>query len=300
MTRLAQIVAAIGGTLYDHGRRALVPGPGHSPQDRSVSLALTADGRILVHCFSPGDDWRTVRDAFRARGLIDGEMSAGVVASGPRPAVSATAHDRDRRLRAQRIWREGRHIAGTPAERYLRSRGIGRALDSDALRFHPCATSLDDRRRRPALLAALTDAAGIVQGVQITLLGASDRKAVVPTPRRVVGALLGGVVRLDSARDGALIVAEGIETALSASEALDGSAWAALTAWNLAHFSRPPDIRRLIIAADNGDAGLAAAAALAGAAASTGAHVQTHAPPPRFSDWNDYWLARANPGEDRQ
>ncbi len=54
MTRLARIVARLGGVLLDGGRRALVPGPGHSKHDRSVSLLAAEDGRILVHCFMCG------------------------------------------------------------------------------------------------------------------------------------------------------------------------------------------------------------------------------------------------------
>ncbi len=43
MSRLERIVAACGGILLDGGTRALIPGPNHSHNDRSVSLRL--DGR---------------------------------------------------------------------------------------------------------------------------------------------------------------------------------------------------------------------------------------------------------------
>jgi len=71
MSRLRRIVDAMGGVLLDGGRRALVRGPGHGPADRSVSLLETEDGRVLIHCFSPRDDWRAVRDEFADLGLLD-------------------------------------------------------------------------------------------------------------------------------------------------------------------------------------------------------------------------------------
>lgn len=67
---LAEIVRALGGDLYAGGRRASVPGPGHSRTDRSVSLALEGD-RVLIHSFA-GDDGRRVRDELQRRRLIDG------------------------------------------------------------------------------------------------------------------------------------------------------------------------------------------------------------------------------------
>lgn len=71
MSRLRSIVARFGGSVLDGGARALIPGPGHSKSDRSVSLLETEDGRILIHCFSPRNDWREVRDMLAAEGLLD-------------------------------------------------------------------------------------------------------------------------------------------------------------------------------------------------------------------------------------
>jgi len=53
---LRSIVRALGGELYDNGRRANIPAPGHSPADRSVSLLLK-DDRAVVHTFG-GGDWK--------------------------------------------------------------------------------------------------------------------------------------------------------------------------------------------------------------------------------------------------
>ncbi len=51
---LRAIVRALGGELYDGGRRANIPAPGHSAGDRSVSLLLQGD-RMVVHTFGDHD-----------------------------------------------------------------------------------------------------------------------------------------------------------------------------------------------------------------------------------------------------
>jgi hypothetical protein len=184
MSQLERIVRACGGELYAGGRRALIPGPGHLRQDRSVSLYETDDGRELVHCFSPRDDWRTVSAWLQTRGLKPSPANSA-------PPIPAPRTDHTGLERARVLWDEARPIEGTFAARYLVGRAIPRtSCASVALRFHPGVTSLDDQRRRPALVAAIADAAGALQGVQVTLLSPTGAgKAAVSTPRRVIGAM---------------------------------------------------------------------------------------------------------------
>jgi putative DNA primase/helicase len=60
-----------------------------------------------------------------------------------------------------------------------------------------------------------------------------------------------------------LVIAEGVETALSAAAFFSVPAWAALSASNLAEFTPPAVVKRLIIAADRDQPGLDAADRLA-------------------------------------
>lgn len=293
MSRLERIVAACGGMLLDGGARALIPGPNHSHKDRSVSLAETEEGRILIHCFSPADDWRDVRRALAELGLLDDEPPPEK--SGARRSVSKIAAQpasEERLVRAQRIWNESRPLQRTVATAYLRRRAIPEALwDTPTLRFHPNMTSLDDRVKRPALVAAITDADGALQGVQVTLLSAhGTAKAPVATPRRVIGKLMGGAVRLSEAR-GELAIGEGVETMLSASALLGVPSWAALSADNLSRFALPAFIERLIIVADNDAAGIGAAEGLR-MRSPPHVRVETVSAPKGFNDLNDW--ARAN------
>ena len=90
-------------------------------------------------------------------------------------------------------------------------------------------------------------------------------------------------VRLDEAQT-VLLVAEGVETVLSASEALGLPARAALAATNLERFTPPPCVTRLIIACDADPAGEAAARSLQGRL-SPSLTVELAPPPEDFNDW---------------
>jgi hypothetical protein len=92
-------------------------------------------------------------------------------------------------------------VAGTLADTYLRSRGLTQGGVMSALRFHPkCWHRAEGQTRslpRPALIAAVTDGAGVLQGVHRTWLAPDGQgKARVETQRRAMGHLLGNAVRL--------------------------------------------------------------------------------------------------------
>ncbi len=294
MSRLERIVAACGGILLDGGMRALIPGANHSHKDRSVSLAETEEGRILIHCFSPKDDWRDVRRALADSGLLDDKPLVDRPSTRFSPAkIVAQPLDEERVARARRIWDESSALKHSVAEAYLRKRAVPVGLWAiGALRFHPRMTSLDDRARRPALVAAITDAQGSLQGVQVTLLSAhGTAKAALATPRRVIGKLMGGVVRLADAED-ELAVGEGVETMLTACDVFGVPAWAALSADNLSRLTISHPLRRLIIAADNDDTGMRAAEALR-ARMTSSTRVEIEPAPAGFNDWNDWARAQA-------
>jgi Toprim domain len=221
---------------------------------------------------------------------------------------------------ARRLFAASQPVAGTLAELYLIRRGITQLVGTDALRFHPRCfhrsleaeddgeqrSNLDhatDAARRldvslqtlPALIAAITDEAGIITGVQRTYLdsvaltkdGTVDKhlgKALVLSPRRALGDILGHGVRfgfgnsLDrplSQQRGVhadvLAAGEGVETMLSLRMALPGMPMiAALSAGSLAALRFPPSLRRLYIAQDDDTAGRHATARLTARAEAAG------------------------------
>lgn len=137
---LGPIVAVLGGDLYDGGQRANVPGPGHPPSDRSLSLLLDG-GRVVAHSFA-GDDWRVALAGLEARGLIDRHArlsGAEFVAGSAAPKSRAMPAERIRVARA--FWDQGQGLtASSAAARYLRWRGIDADLNALCdLRAHPAA-----------------------------------------------------------------------------------------------------------------------------------------------------------------
>ena len=191
---------------------------------------------------------------------------------------------------ARRLWRACRPLNGTRAEAYLRARGLA-ACRFPALRFHPALAYRDDARWRrfPALVAAVTNARGTLEGVQRTWLHPGrPAKAPVAQPRKALGRVHGHAVRFGApGGDGAtLLVGEGIETVLSLVTAVPAlHAAAALSAGSLAAFVPPPGAARLLIACDADAEGQHAAAGLQARALAQGlaATVLT----PAHGDFND-------------
>ncbi len=191
---------------------------------------------------------------------------------------------------ASRLFAASVSLAGSLAEVYLRSRGITQAAPSTALRFHPKCWHRDEGQTkpvpRPALIAAVTDGAGVLHGVHRTWLAPDGLdKAAVEIPRRAMGHLLGNAVRIVPA-DQTLVLGEGIETMLSVREAAPSlPVWAALSSAHLGAVLLPTGLQRLYIAIDRDPAGARAAERLTARASEVG--VQVIVLEPQLGDFND-------------
>ncbi len=191
---------------------------------------------------------------------------------------------------AARLFAASMPVAGTLADTYLRSRGITQGSMMSALRFHPKCWHRDEGLTRsiarPALIAAVTDGAGAVQGVHRAWLAPDGQgKARVETQRRAMGHLLGNAVRL-TPHDDILVIGEGIETMLSVREAAPGlPVWAALASGHLGAVLLPEGLQRLYIAIDRDPAGRGAAERLIARANKVG--IRCHVLEPRLGDFND-------------
>ena len=165
---------------------------------------------------------------------------------------------------ARRLFHAGHPIPGTPAEAFLRARGITGHIDWPSLRFHPSVYYRTDEDAPlelwPALLAAVTDLDGTITGILRTWLDQNrPAKAPLADPRRAMGHLLGNAVRFGRAVD-ILAAGEGVETMLALKSALPRLPMAAgLSANHLAALELPPALRRLYVARDNDAAGRHAA-----------------------------------------
>lgn len=211
---------------------------------------------------------RETRGFTNARDVMDEARSflrmprAASWADGTSPTSGASRTSAQRRAAAGRLWGLSGPVGGTVAEMYLRMRGLDHRLGASALRFHPACYHRDagGRQSRPALIAAITNAAGEITGVHRTWLADDGRhKAPVETPRRAMGDVLGNGVRFGwSVVDMPWVIAagEGIETMLSLRMVMPGMAMVAtLSAGHLGGFEMPDCVRRIYIAADGDGAG---------------------------------------------
>jgi hypothetical protein len=267
-------------------RYGTAPCPCCQPERRKGQNALTLadgrDGRLLLNCKKSACAFA---DILTAAGIRSGDYRP------PDPAIIAQRDREDRaqaekRARqAERCWQEALPIEGTIAEFYLRGRGITCALPS-TLRYHPSCWHAS-AARLPALVALIEGADGFA--VHRTYLRPDGKgKATIDPAKAMLGAAAGGAVRLTEAQ-GPLVVAEGIETALSLASGLLGrpaTIWAALSTSGLRGLHLPPLPGKLTIATDGDDPGRAAGRDLAERAHVTGWAVSL-LPAPDGRDWND-------------
>jgi putative DNA primase/helicase len=168
---LRAIVRAVGGDLYDGGRRANVPAPGHSPLDRSSPSCGLANGWSCTVLARPtgAKSWTRF-----ARGLIDAS-GAPTDASTEAPLRRSPA---ERVAMALALWTAARKLTGTLAERHLRLLHVERP-SGGALGYHPAvraAVYADAGPTKPALLAVIVDPDGALTAVDITCLDSSGRQ----------------------------------------------------------------------------------------------------------------------------
>jgi hypothetical protein len=160
------------------------------------------------------------------------------------------------------------------------------------LRFIPLLMHREFGWPFPALIAGIQDVRVEFAGVQVTGLAADGRdKAPVEVARKTFGPARGGAVRLAPAGE-VLVLAEGIETALSVQQATDLPTWAVLGTSNLVSVALPPGVREVIICADNDEPGVKAARSAAMRFYSEGRNVRI-AYPSAGKDFNDLLRASA-------
>jgi hypothetical protein len=233
--------------------------------DRTPSLSIRdGDERLLVHCHA-GCDSRDVLDALRRRGLIDGyaytlepkrkrpevnrlcrhghALLRSVATAHPRPALHRQDRDSshakhhaasDRAAKARWLWSNRHPIAGSIAERYLRTRGYSGPLPT-TLGFLPARKS----DQHPAMVAAFAiptePEPGIlgqpcnVDAIHLTLLKRDGSGKADVTPNKLFVGSPGchPIVLAPPNEILGLAISEGIEDGLSIYQATGLGSWAA-------------------------------------------------------------------------
>jgi hypothetical protein len=255
-----------------------VPSHGKGRGDRSPSLRI-GDGqtRLLVHCYA-GCNRLDVLHELRRRDLLIDDVPTfrrrRAHPSDERPWVNEYAHEQ--RRKASWLWLHHRPISGTPAEKYLRKRGITCPLPP-TLGFLPPSKP----EHHPAMIAAF----GIpdepepgelgelrhtcVGSVHLTLIKPDGSgKVDVEKPKLVVGSPSARPIVIGPPNDLlGLAICEGIEDALTAHHATGLGAWAAGAAGFMPKLAdaAPSYIEAVTIYAHSDKAGREGARALAAA-----------------------------------
>jgi DNA primase len=278
--------------------------PFHNEKTPSLVVDDNKERWKCFGCGAGGDvvdfvaKWENI-DAMAALARLEQERglsAAGAFDHAAARAARAKADEEERQRvisAARKLWFDSVPLTGTPAETYLRGRGI--TIDpGPALRFHPDLRHQPSGERLPAMVAAVTDATGYVTGVHRTYLGPDGAtKASVAPAKMMLGACGGGCTRFgrpDAAGGQRLGIGEGIETCLSVRQATGLPVWAALTLGNMGALPVPRPVREIILLADADEKDRAAAdrqrAAAADRYAGLGFWVRL-AVPPDGTDFND-------------
>lgn len=284
MTEAERITRALGGRWY--GSYGAAACPAHEDRHPSLTLSDASSGRLLAHCKS-GCSFAAVLGALRGLGLVQGRGTSWP--PGPaeleRHLTAEKAVATKREAQARAIWAEAVPVAGTLAETYLRGRRITCDLP-ESLRFHPACWH-PSAKRLPALVARVDGASRFA--LHRTFLRADGAgKAEVEPAKAMLGRVAGGHVTVTEAT-GPLVVAEGLETALSLASGLlrvPATVWAALSAPGMAALTLPLTRGHLTIAMDGDAAGRGAGHKLAERAIGLGWSVRLM-PAPDGRDWND-------------
>ncbi len=197
---------------------------------------------------------------------------------------------------ASQCWAESVPIDGTLAERYLRSRAVTCRLPK-SLRYHPAVRPRRSGHTMPALIGAVRNGSKFI-GISTTFLVESGRGAFGARSTQTLGQCGGSAVRLTSSY-GPLLVAVGLETALSLMSGLSDSSlsvWAALTPDGMANLSLPHNPGELVLAPDGNAPGREAADKLAERAVGIGWRVSIMQIADG-ADWN--YLARIEAAGER-
>src|SRR6516164_890408 len=279
----AAIARHLGATRQGNNWRCACPrGCGYG-----LSFRDGEDGRLLAFCFG-GCPFDRIIAALVEYGLLDDDGDDSQVSR------SVTVCQRDG---AQRI-ALARQIYGSGAldERiavYLRSRRI--RLISPVLRF---AEQAPHRlgARLPAMLAPIVDVVGEQIGVHLTYLrrdGGGKAELTKEYQRECRGAVRGGSIRLLPFNpDLALLLSEGVESGLAATQLFGLPSWSAVYAGGLRTVALPSEVRRIVIAADNDASGVGQRNALAAYDrwSAEGRSVRIVVPPVVGDDFNDVLL----------
>lgn len=281
--RARTIVESLQGT-WSRGK-GMCCCPAHD--DRTPSLSVTLGRKaILFHCFA---------------GCLNEDVIAALDRQGVRSrdlfnASDAETIEKDRygdfSPNARRLWQSATAISDSPAVQYLAHRGLLRGCDQLRYLAHTPLGPRGAVQFLPAMLAAVTTDIGVIAVHRTFLDLATGKLAAFERPKRALGTLGFGAVRLVPPVQGRLGLAEGIESALSAMQLFGVPCWATLGNERFGLVSIPESVRELFLFIDNDAGGALAEKRALKAYAAPHRVIRSRAPASPGFDWNDELKSR--------
>lgn len=272
------IVERLNGT-WCHGK-GMCCCPAHDDRTPSLSVSLGRKA-ILFHCFAGCSNEEVLvaldRHGVRSRELFDGSAAG----------TTDRQKQGDFSPNARRLWQSATAISDSPVERYLAHRGLQHASDQFRYLEHTPLGPRGAVQFLPAMLAAVTTDIGIIAIHRTFLDAASGKLAAFDRPKRALGSLGCGAVRLAPPVRGRLGLAEGIESALSAAQLFGIPCWATLGNERFGLVAIPDSVRELYLFIDNDAGGALAEDRALKAYVAPNRVIHSRAPASPGFDWND-------------
>ncbi len=250
------ISAALGGSIVaDAKGNHACKCPAHLDQSPSLSIRDNGPGKVLVYCYA-GCSQAAILAALKRLGLLPGKVDPAAETAAQSAPVRPPRPVSD----PFKMWRPALPLlGGSPVDLYLGNRGL-KTPKSAPLRFAPALWHWSTRTRHPAMVALVERYDGTPVTSHATFLTPDGRKAPLVQVRLFAAGAnpAGGGVWFDglgATRE--LVIAEGIESALSAAELYDAVACVAtLSTHGMRSLVLPPAMGLAIrIFADHDSAG---------------------------------------------
>ena len=201
----------------------------------------------------------------------------------------------------RKVWSDStslNYCSDTPAHRYLKNRLAGHDIPglSDDLLYCPELPYWNDgvMTIHPGLIAMVRSPKGKPVTLHRTYITEEGGKAAVASPKKLMGtpfgmSITGGSICIGKP-EGKVIIAEGLETALSLSLALDLPSFSTISPHGLRTFAPPAEITEAVVGVDNDISGTGQKAAkdLSDRLIELGITVKRLTPDKPGTDWCDF------------
>ena len=293
--------------------------PAHADQTPSLSVSLGRKGQILFYCHA-GCSYDSIMDTISSD--VQSLIKIKQTENPHRPSLYNTYKKNNLEisissidtlindnidksdnngkipcdLSLKNVIKDAKPIIKTPVEAYLNKRlnggfpHITDILTSDLIQYLPSHWHAESQKSWSVMVASILNGNELI-GLHRTYLDADGNKAPVSPAKKILGKLSGGYTPFGDVGD-TVILAEGIETALSLCVMFQTPVWATLSANNMANITLPPLplAKTVYIAQDNDTAGSKAARKAADKFWREGRRVILMNPPAHLNDFNDYLM----------